>query len=94
MLNTLYKIYRFIIFFLGNATLIILVAYWGTCIYKHFKMKKVVKEYGEKLHKSNFINDALGKMTDEEKAKMKEKKSATSTVTLNFGDMSVKKETK
>jgi len=94
MLNILYKIYRYVVFFLGNATLIILVVYWGTCIYKPFKMKKVIKEYSEKLHKSNFINDALGKMTEEEKAKMKENKSAKSKVTLNFDDMSVKKETK
>lgn len=94
MLSVLFTIYSIIIYSLGNASLIVLIAYYGVKIYQHFKLKKITKEYAEKIHKSNFLYDAAGKMSEEEQKKMKENGKATTKVTLNFDDISVKKETK
>lgn len=94
MLKILYNIYNFIVFFLGNTTLIILFIYWGVKIYQFFKMKAVTKEYAKKIHESRFLYDIGSKMTEEEKKVMEEKKSATTKITLKFDDVSVKKETK
>lgn len=94
MLNFLYKVYNYVVFFLGNATLITLVVYWGVKIYQFFKMKSVTKEYAKKIHESRFLYDIGSKMTEEEKKAMEENESATTKITLNFDDVSVKKETK
>lgn len=94
MVNILLKIYNGIVFFLGNATLIIIFVTYGVKIYQHFKMKKITKEYAEKIHKSNFLYEALGKMTDEEKERITKDPNASTKVTLNFDDVSVKKEIK
>ncbi len=94
MIDILLKIYRGVVFFLGNATLILIFVTYGVKIYQHFKMKKITKEYAEKIHKSNFLYDALGKMTDEEKERLKKDPKSSTKVTLDFNDVSVKKEIK
>ena len=93
-MNILWNIYHIIVMALGNATLIILLIYIFFVIYRHFKMKSIIKKYAKQLKDNNFLKDAMGPMSDEEKKKMEETKYAKTTVSMDFETMKVKKETK
>jgi len=57
-------------------------------------MKSIIKKYAKQLKDNNFLKDAMGPMSDEEKKKMEETKYAKTTVSMDFETMKVKKETK
>jgi uncharacterized lipoprotein YehR (DUF1307 family) len=82
------------IFILGNFTLLLILVWVGIKIYRFVVMKVTTKEFAKKLYASNYVNEAFGNMTDEEKERLKKDGKAETKVTLNFSDMSVKKETK
>lgn len=93
-LRVLFNIYKLLVIIIGNGMIAILIIYGIMKIREFHIMKKSTKQFANALHKSNFIQDALGKMSEEEKETLAKNNKAESKVTLNFGDMSVKKETK
>lgn len=93
-MHIIISIFKYIFLCLGFATFLIIVVTLVANIYKHFKMKKIIKEYAEALEKNNFLKDALGPMTEDEKNRMKKDHRAKTEVSMDFGTMKVKKESK
>lgn len=88
------KTYVIVTSVIGNIALAVFVLAIILAIYKHFKMKKIVKDYAKTLVESGFLTDAFDKMSKEEQETLKKYNSATSEVTFDFNTMTSKKKTK
>jgi hypothetical protein len=92
--SILLKILGVIIDVLGVFTLALIIL---VILYKIFEkgiMKMRVKKYAKKLTETNFMQDLMAKMTDEELEKIKKNNHAETTITLDLTNMEKKSETK
>ena len=60
-------IYKYLVFFLGNLSLLLIIWILISHIIKKHKMKKSGKEYINAIKNSKFLEKTFGKMTEEEK---------------------------
>ena len=89
-LSILYFIYKWLVLILGNFTLFIMIGFVFYKIYEKIMIKKSTKKFAKELIKNKFMEEVFKPMTDEEKANVK----TQTKITLDFSNMSVKKENK
>lgn len=93
-MNIVFRVYLLCASTIGTVVILSSLIALGHKIYHHFKMKKIVKEYTEKLKESNFLQDIAAKMTDEEKELMDKNKKVKTEIKLYFDSMKATKKTK
>ena len=89
-LSILFFIYKWSVLILGNFTLFIMIAFIFYKIYEKIMIKKSTKKFAKELIKNKFMDEVFKPMTAEEKENLK----TQTKITLDFSDMSVKKENK
>ena len=87
-------VYKWLVIVFGNFTIITSIVFIIWKLTENYRIKKATKAYAQKIDKSKFFQDMLSKMTDEEKEKLEKNKKASTKITLDFGSMQTKKETK